>query len=89
MSPTPTLCYPISSLQIAIPPCPYSQPCLALHYTGLVAVARGANCVQVYSLGRGILEEDWQEFVDEEEVEVNQIMEFVGRKNSGAGITDY
>jgi hypothetical protein len=54
-----------------------------------VAVARGANTVQVYSLGRGLLEEDGQEFVDEQEVEVNQIMEFVGRKNSGAGIRDY
>ena len=54
-----------------------------------MAVARGANAVQLYSLGRGILEEEEKDLVDEIEVEANQIMEFVGKKNSGAGIRDY
>ena len=37
------------------PYCPYSQPCIAPHSKGLVAVVRGANQVQVYSMGRWLL----------------------------------
>ena len=54
-----------------------------------MAVARGANTVQLYSLGRGLLEDDLQELFDEKEFDANEIMELVGRKNSGAGIRDY
>ena len=39
----------------------------------------------MYSLGRGLLEDDVQELFDEKEFDANEIMEFVGRKNSGAG----
>ena len=90
MTPSINPCCTMSSLQLSLPPCPYSQPCLALHSTGLAAVARGANHVQVYSMGRWLhLGATGDELCGEEGVEKTMTVNFVRRKNSAAGIRDY
>ena len=86
MTPSINPCCTMSSLQLSLTPCPYSQPCLALHSTGLAAVARGANHVQVYSMGRWLLLGATGE---EEVVEKTMNVDSVRRKNSAAGIRDY
>jgi len=80
---------PIAILPLPLPISAYCYPSIALFSTGVLAVDKGSNRLHIYDMGEGFMKTTQQKSVEEDNIEEFSMLEFVERKNSGAGIRDF